>query len=130
MFKSLLVSASLMFSLSAFADGGHRHSENVCSTADANVCAHLGFHSDLKSTEAGQFIVDIMVQDQVENLQVTLWMPDMGHGTSPVTLSDIGNSHWLVKDAWFVMPGNWVVKLDFVIAGTQHHIEIPVEIAE
>lgn len=132
MFKSLFVSAALLLSLSAFAEGDHSHTENVCSTKNPDVCAHLGLHSALKSTEAGRFIVDIMTPNGAPytNLKVVLWMPDMDHGSSPVTLKEMGNNKYLATDAWFIMPGTWLVKLNFDFAGENLDIDIPLEIAE
>lgn len=132
MFQSILVSAALMLSLPAFADNGHTHTPNVCSTKNPDVCAHLGIYGELKSTVANQFIVDIMTPDgsAFTNLKVVLWMPDMGHGSSPVSLQDVGNNHYLVTNAWFVMTGQWTVKLNFDFNGENLDIEIPVEIAE
>lgn len=133
MLKSLLVSAALMLSLPAFADDhGHTHTPNVCSTKNPDVCAHLGLYGTLKSSVANQFIVDIMTPNAApfQNLKVVLWMPDMGHGSSPVTMQDIGNNHYLVTDAWFIMPGQWTVKLNFDFGGENLDIEIPLEIAE
>lgn len=131
MFKSPFVSAALLFSTPVFA-GGHTHTPDVCSAQNPDVCAHLGLHQELKSTVANQFIVDIMTPggEAFTNLKVVLWMPDMGHGSSPVTMKDLGNNHYLVSDAWFLMPGNWVVKLNFDFAGQNLDIEIPLQIAE
>jgi len=134
MFKIILALATfacgLMISLPTLAED-HTHTENVCSAKMANLCSHLGLHSALKTTEAGRFIVDIMTPDlaPVTNLKVTLWMPDMGHGSSPVVIKDIGNNHYLVTDAWFVMVGKWLVKLEFDFYGNTHQIDIPVDIA-
>jgi hypothetical protein len=132
MFQSILLSAALMLSLPTFADNGHTHTPNVCSTKNPDVCAHLGIYGELKSSVANQFIVDIMTPDgsAFTNLKVVLWMPDMGHGSSPVSLQDVGNNHYLVTNAWFVMTGQWTVKLNFDFNGENLDIEIPVEIAE
>jgi uncharacterized membrane protein YcfT len=121
----------LMISLPVLAED-HTHTENVCSAKNADLCSHLGLHNVLKTTEAGRFIVDIMTPDgsPATNLKVTLWMPDMGHGSSPVAIKDVGNNHFLVTEAWFVMTGKWLVKLEFDFAGETHQIEIPVDIAE
>jgi len=132
MFKSLFVSTALLFSLSAFADGGHTHTPDYCSTKNPAVCAHLGIHKDLKAGEASEFIVDIMTPngEAYTNLSVVLWMPAMGHGSAPVTLQDMGHNHYLVSNAQFIMAGQWVVKLGFDFAGEALAIEVPVEIGE
>jgi hypothetical protein len=132
MFKAILVTTALLFSFSALAQDGHTHTPNVCSAKNPDVCAHLGLPSILKTTEEGQFIVDIMTPAKAPftNLKVVLWMPDMGHGSSPVTLQDIGHNHYQVSNAWFVMTGKWLVKLNFDFDGENLDIEIPIEIVE
>lgn len=132
MFKSIIAGLSLMFSLSAFAVGDYTHTPDFCSVKNPQVCAHLGLHKVLKSTEAGQFLVDIMTPNAelYTNLKVDLWMPDMGHGSSPVTLKQLRHNYYLVTDAWFMMPGNWVVRLNFDFKGENLDIEIPMEIKE
>lgn len=117
---------------SARAEGSHEHSENVCATQNAEVCAHLGLHSVLKSTEAGRFIAHFFTPENtaVSNLKVVLWMPDMGHGTSPVTIREIGPNRYEVSEAWFLMPGHWLVKMSFDFAGASHQIDIPLDIKE
>jgi YtkA-like protein len=132
MFKPLLVSAALLLSLPAFAEDGHSHTPNVCSTKNPDVCAHLGIYGTLKSSVANRFIVDILTPGNAaySNLKVVLWMPDMGHGSSPVSLQDIGSNHYMVTDAWFIMKGKWAVKLNFDFNGQNLDIEIPVEITE
>jgi hypothetical protein len=38
---------------------------------------------------------------------VELWMPSMGHGSSPVTMEFIETGKYRVKDVFFIMPGHW-----------------------
>lgn len=38
---------------------------------------------------------------------VVLWMPSMGHGSSPVTMEFIETGKYRVKDVFFIMPGPW-----------------------
>lgn len=132
MFKSLFVGVALLFSLSAFADDGHTHTQNVCAAKNPAVCAHLGIYGTLNSTDAAKFIVDVMTPDGAAytNLKVVLWMPDMGHGSRPVTLQDMGHNHSLVTDAYFIMAGAWLVKLNFDYAGQNLDIDIPVDVAQ
>jgi len=56
---------------------------------------------------------------------VKLWMPSMGHGSSPITLSHSQNSNgnavpgvFLGTDAYFIMPGDWDVHVQ-LLNGTQ-----------
>lgn len=43
------------------------------------------------------------------DLDVYLWMPSMGHGSSPVTVAKIDPSNYAVTQVYFVMPGEWQI---------------------
>jgi hypothetical protein len=38
---------------------------------------------------------------------VMLWMPSMGHGSSPVSVEFIETGKYRIKDVFFIMPGPW-----------------------
>lgn len=122
----------LVASQATLADDGHSHSDTVCSDKSAAICAHLGLPKTLKSTEEAKFIAHVEIANEalVTNMAVSLWMPEMGHGSSPVELKDAGTNHYIVSKAYFTMPGNWLVKLSFEFEGVQHSIDIPVVVAE
>ena len=42
---------------------------------------------------------------------VALWMPAMGHGSSPVTVGPQGGGVYSVSKAYFIMPGTWDVRV-------------------
>jgi hypothetical protein len=132
MFKPALVSIAFFLSFSALAGGSHKHTPDVCAAKKPVVCAHLGLPRALNTKAEGEFIVDIMTPDQAPytNLKVVLWMPEMGHGSSPVTLQDMGKNHYKVTKAKFMMVGKWLVQLNFDFNGENLDIEIPLEIAE
>lgn len=125
---------SMLFVLasSASAFTSENHSVTVCSELDPAVCAHLGLPEKLSASGKTRFIAHILTKDDmpVSNVKVKLWMPDMGHGTSPVKVEAREKNHFLVSNAYFVMAGTWLVKIDFEFANSSHHLEIPVEIGE
>jgi len=41
---------------------------------------------------------------------VTLWMPDMGHGSSPTHVSRMDIGTYLAENVFFVMPGQWEIR--------------------
>lgn len=132
MFKAIVaVMAALFVSVGAQA-AGHHHTETVCSAQNANVCAHLGMHDLPTSKAEAKLIAHFFTPGNalVSNLKADLWMPDMGHGSAPVEIKDAGNNHYIISKAQFVMPGAWLVRLDFDFEGAAHHIEIPVTISE
>jgi len=46
-----------------------------------------------------------------EELFSELWMPSMGHGSSPFTMRSTGPTSWEFTDVYFIMPGEWEVVL-------------------
>lgn len=109
----------------------HKHSQTVCVENDT-VCAHLGFMTPLNSSTEAKFMAHVMVNGDVEvkDWKVVLWMPAMGHGSRPVTLTPMDKTKVKVEKAFFIMPGDWVVRLSFSIDAHAYQIEIPVNIAD
>lgn len=132
MFKSILAVAATLFMAVGAQAAGHEHSETVCSAQKADLCAHLGMHSLPTTTAEAKLIAHFFTPGDVavSNLAVTLWMPDMGHGSAPVEITDAGNNHFIISKAQFPMTGLWLVKMDFDFEGATHHIEIPLNISE
>ncbi len=110
------------------------HTPNVCSTTAPEVCAHLGFKAEPSASSVQEFMLHFMPESSVDvkeiaNVTVSLWM-EMGpdsHGSSPVTITQGNDVHYMVKDVYFLMPGIWQVKIGFEYKGTAHQIVIPVE---
>jgi hypothetical protein len=56
-------------------------------------------------------------------LQVTPWMPAMGHGTSvDPTVSVQGQGIYLVQDIYFYMPGQWELRTDLLHDASTDHV--------
>lgn len=129
--KALIFSLTLLFGSVSFAQS-HDHSETVCSANFSDVCLHLGIHQKLNTSDAGTFVVHFLVDENqaanIQNLNVTLWM-DMGgghgHGSAPVKVTPKGPGKYLVTEAYFVMEGEWLVKIGFDYQGTRQEISIP-----
>jgi hypothetical protein len=136
MLKNMLIlAASLILGSTALADDGHQHTPSVCSKDNASVCAHLGLPKTLNSHDEGRFMAHVETpQDAaVSNMKIDLWM-DMGgghgHSSSPVDIKDAGYNHFMVTNAWFVMEGTWLVRMDFDFEGAHYHLEVPVTVAQ
>jgi hypothetical protein len=41
---------------------------------------------------------------------VKLWMPSMGHGSSPVVVKPISDGVYEVSDVFFIMLGDWEIR--------------------
>lgn len=39
-----------------------------------------------------------------------LWMPSMGHGSSPTTVEQVDTGSYRAKNVFFIMPGEWELK--------------------
>lgn len=111
------------------------HTAEFCTDDTQNICAHLHFLADVNSSTEGSFIAHIETPDNqaINNLKIDMWM-DMGHGhghgSAPVEIADNGANHFTVTNAWFVMMGPWLVRIDFDFNGAHQHIEIPVYVAQ
>lgn len=61
--------------------------------------------------------------------QVTLWMPSMGHGSSPVKISELSPGVFLIEKVFFSMHGEWEIRF-LIPANNQEpdqHITWPIE---
>jgi hypothetical protein len=43
-------------------------------------------------------------------LSVTPWMPDMGHGSAPPTVEELGDGHYLLSQVSMFMAGRWQLR--------------------
>lgn len=44
---------------------------------------------------------------------VVLWMPSMGHGSTPVAVEKVTGSEYRGSNVFFIMPGAWEIKFQF-----------------
>ena len=128
--KSVLLAsifALVSFSSAAFAAKAGEASNKLCNET-ATVCAQLQYTTDINSSAEGKFVVTLQTPEAVQNFKLDLWMQmgHHGHGSSPVEISDLGHNQFAISNAWFVMPGQWLVRIDFDLQGEHQHLEIPV----
>ncbi len=134
-FSFLQDSSANQFDLKHGDGENHDHTENVCVQGNVKVCAHLKFLSKIDSSNEGQFMAHILApgNQEVQNLKIDLWM-DMGaghgHGSAPVDVQSLGKNKFKVTNAWFVMMGQWLVRLNFTIGQDAYEIHIPVNVNE
>ena len=43
-------------------------------------------------------------------ISVILWMPGMGHGSSPVSVEQLGPGEYRARDVFFTMRGEWEIR--------------------
>ncbi len=82
--------------------------------AKENICAAIKWEVEPNENTKGSFILSFTDSAgapvaPVQAVAIKLWMPAMGHGSSPVTLSQINATSYRVSDVYFVMPGRWEI---------------------
>lgn len=139
MLKIILPVLSLLIGLTlhtnkAFAESFT--SETVCAENQPYVCASIKSEQILNSVDEGVFVVSFKTpkDSPVENLAVDLFM-DMGnghgHGSAPVEVQQLQPANqFQVQNAWFIMQGPWLVRLNFVFNQKNYQINIPIQIQE
>lgn len=76
----------------------------------SDLCYQITWEKMPTENEVGSFQIQFN-QDLKQAPAVVLWMPDMGHGSSPVKVEAISKSLYRIKDVFFVMPGAWQIKI-------------------
>ncbi len=131
--KMIFALCTALLTLNTSVAQAELHTPNYCSGASTQICAHLGYRAPFTTSEEGVFVVHILDQTEVSNLQVSVWM-DMGggqgHGSAPVEVQALGDNHFQVQNAWFVMEGKWLVRITFDSNNQSHEISIPVLVKE
>lgn len=75
----------------------------------------LTWLSPLNSTAPGHFLLITKKNGSMTDLpvgfSVFLWMPSMGHGSSPVTIKKLDTGIYDVSDVYFIMDGDWQIRI-------------------
>lgn len=95
---------------------------NACTLlfSKSQLCASLEWTQGPQSSSESEFIVKFWdhktssatgpFQDPPQTLSVILWMPSMGHGSSPVKIEKLQDGVFRVRRAFFIMPGDWEIR--------------------
>lgn len=65
--------------------------------------------------------------DSAELPQLILWMPSMGHGSTPTVIQRLDVGTYRASDVFFIMPGEWDLKFQ-IKTGTEVTDEAQVQI--
>lgn len=85
-------------------------------------CGHITWEKQQSEDEMGSFLIQFGVlgsdnqlvpQTPPASLTVVLWMPSMGHGSSPVSITALSTGLYRVSNVWFSMPGEWLIQVKF-----------------
>lgn len=110
------------------------HTEEVCHHVQRSLCIHLGFEEAPEVEKESQFTVHIVgpqnTISQIRGAKVDLWM-DMGghgHGSAPVKVQRLKVDHFFVTEAFFVMKGEWQVRVQVQTTTQKYDFIIPVQV--
>lgn len=88
-----------------------------CSQA-LEACTHITWETLPTETATGSFQLEFFSSlnpsermDIAGEVKVVLWMPAMGHGSSPVTVEKVSSGVYKVDRVFFVMPGDWEIRI-------------------
>jgi len=102
----------------------------ICSSQTA-VCAEIQSDKPFTSKEEGRFIL-LLKNTEAELVKVDLWMQmgNHGHGSSPLAVSQVAPGHFDVTKAYFVMKGNWQVRVKYRLGSIEEVLIIPLMIKD
>lgn len=81
-----------------------------------DLCASYSWLTNPTEDETGSFNLKFWSRangqptDPQLELKVVIWMPDMGHGSSPVTITKNAVGDYLVDRVFFSMHGDWQIR--------------------
>ncbi len=134
--KYFVLAAVAILSLTAKpALASKHHTPNICSAQNSSLCLHLGFEALPQEGVESGFMTHFMLKDAdptlLSDVVIDLWM-DMGnghgHGSAPVTVEQLDAVHFRVTRAYFVMSGEWLVRVKFKYDRVEHEIAVPVTV--
>lgn len=86
----------------------------------SNQCASIEWVQGPRSSSESEFVVKFWNKglatmqgpyaDPVQSLSIVLWMPSMGHGSSPVKIEKLQEGVFRVRKVFFIMPGDWEIR--------------------
>lgn len=88
-------------------------------------CGKIVWKSNLSTTEDAPFELQIVSAEEPKNLEilksadlkVVLWMPSMGHGSSPTEVVKKSDMSYDVSRVYFIMNGQWEIRFQFMSRG-------------
>lgn len=84
---------------------------------EENLCLSMKWNKFPTQEETGTFVMKFFEETSPEvavtphyTPAVILWMPSMGHGSSPVTIKQLTDNTYEVSDVYFIMLGEWDIR--------------------
>ena len=75
-------------------------------TLDAGASATLKFWNAKEGSPNGPYVAPSSA------IRPFLWMPSMGHGSSPIQVTSQEIGIFLLEDIFFIMPGEWTLNIE------------------
>ena len=69
-------------------------------------CVSLTWIQASTDSQMGIFTLDFS-QAVASEVKAVLWMPSMGHGSRPTTVTRLSETQFQVSNVAFIMPGEW-----------------------
>lgn len=73
-------------------------------------CLSLTWLQAATDSQMGIFTLDFS-EAVTADVKVVLWMPSMGHGSRPTTVTRMSENQFQVSDVAFIMPGEWEIRI-------------------
>ena len=84
---------------------------------DEQLCLETNWETLPSESEYGSMLLTFTDQDDPTRIispkhdpHIVLWMPSMGHGSSPVTMTLIQDGVYRASEIFFIMPGLWEIR--------------------
>lgn len=75
----------------------------------------LNWLSAVNSSEEAHALLIVkkngIAADLPESVKIFLWMPTMGHGSSPITIKKLGTGLYGLSQVYFIMDGFWQLRV-------------------
>lgn len=105
----------------ALGDGGFEGKPVTCQARfSAQDCVAIAWEKVPSETAAAGFVFKVfhpnaldgspVVEDLPGDLTVLLWMPSMGHGSSPVKVERLDVGTYRASEVRFIMKGEWEIR--------------------
>lgn len=99
------------------AGGGRCTAEGTVQSTGGPICVKVTWEAVPTETQFGSFVFTLsdLATDRLDTakhtpMSVVLWMPSMGHGSSPVTVETIAPGIYRAKKVFFNMKGDWEIQ--------------------
>jgi YtkA-like len=113
---------SLSCSKPHYIGNGESRIENISTRCeyvfkDEQLCLETKWETLPSESEYGSMLLTFTDKDDPARVispkndpQIVLWMPSMGHGSSPVTMTLIQDGVYRASEIFFIMPGPWEIR--------------------